>query len=56
LQRWEDGQGYYDLARKVFPKALAITVEVMDEARLILATDATLGARDAVHAAIDHIV
>ncbi len=52
MQRWEDGQGYYDLARKVYPKVLAITGEVMDEVRRILATDATLSARDAVHAAI----
>ena len=52
LHRWSDGQRVYDLARKLFPEVLAITGEVMDEARRILATDTTLTARDAVHAAV----
>ncbi|MFN7921127.1 MAG: type II toxin-antitoxin system VapC family toxin [Bryobacteraceae bacterium] len=52
LHRWADGQRVFDLARKLFPEVLAITGEVMDEARHILAADATLTARDAVHAAV----
>jgi len=52
LHRWADGQKVYDLAKKVFPIVLAITGEVMDEDRQILATDETLTARDAVHAAV----
>ena len=52
LNRWTDGQRVYDLARKLFPDVLSITGEVMDEARQILAIDATLTARDAVHAAV----
>ena len=52
LNRWTDGQRVYDLARKLFPDVLSITGEVMDEARQILAIDATLTARDAIHAAV----
>jgi uncharacterized protein len=52
LPRWADGQRVYDLARTLFPKVLAITGEVMDEARRILSADATVSARDAVPAAV----
>lgn len=52
LGRWADGQKVYDLARMLFPEVLAITGEVMDEARHLLRADATLTARDAVHAAV----
>lgn len=52
LNRWSDAQKVYDLARSLFPDVPAITGAVMDEARRILATDETLTARDAVHAAV----
>ena len=52
LKRWADGQRVFGLARQLFPDVLAITGEVMDEARKILAADETLTARDSVHAAV----
>ncbi|MBK9167711.1 MAG: type II toxin-antitoxin system VapC family toxin [Bryobacterales bacterium] len=52
LNRWADGQLVFDFARRLFPEVLSITGEVMDRARVILETDPTLTARDAVHAAV----
>jgi predicted nucleic acid-binding protein len=52
LNRWSDGQRVYALSRSLFQEALAITGDVMDVARQILAADATVSARDAVHAAV----
>jgi predicted nucleic acid-binding protein len=52
LHRWQDAERVYELARTIFPDVLAVTADVMDEARLILSRDKTLSARDAVHAAV----
>ncbi len=52
LQRWADSERVYELARTIFPDVFAVTADVMDEARRILARDQTLSARDAVHAAV----
>lgn len=52
LKRWEDGKEIYTLGRQLFPEVLAITGPVMDRAKQIADLDATLSARDAVHAAV----
>lgn len=52
LQRWDDAERVYDLARSIFTDVLAITTDVMDEARRILASDRTVITRDAVRAAV----
>lgn len=52
LRRWEDGQRVYRLAREIFPRILPITGEIMDEAKRLVDADASLVARDAVHAAV----
>lgn len=55
LNRWEAGQRVFDLARRIVPTALPITVEVVDLARALLDVHARLMARDALHAAVvDH--
>ena len=46
MKRWADGPRVFGLARQLFPQVIAITGEVLDEARKMLA------ARDAVHAAV----
>lgn len=52
LNRWPDGKKVYELARKLFPEVLAITAEVMDQAKKLADVDPSLSARDAVHAAV----
>jgi predicted nucleic acid-binding protein len=52
LGRWHDGRKVYELARRLFPQVLAITVEVMDRAKPIIDQDSTISARDAIHAAV----
>jgi predicted nucleic acid-binding protein len=52
LRRWSEGQQVYALARKLFPEVLAITGGVMDGAKPLADEDATISARDAVHAAV----
>jgi predicted nucleic acid-binding protein len=52
LGRWADGKVVYDNARIIFPAVLAITVEVIDRARILLDRYSDLMARDAVHAAV----
>ena len=52
LRRWADGQRVYQLAREIFPRILPITGEIMDHAKGLVDSDASLTARDAVHAAV----
>jgi len=52
LNRWEEGKKVYRLARELFPDVLAVTAEVMDRAKELVDADASLSARDAVHAAV----
>ncbi len=52
LRRWGEGQQVYALARKLFPEVLAITGDLMDGAKKLADEDASLSARDAVHAAV----
>jgi uncharacterized protein len=52
LHRWAEGQQVYALARRLFPEVLAITGTVMDRAKRLADEDATISARDAVHAAV----
>lgn len=51
LDRWEDGRRLYDLARRLLPAVVAVTVEMTDRARVILDEHSGLMARDALHAA-----
>jgi predicted nucleic acid-binding protein len=52
LGRWEEGRQVYDMARTLFPSAVAITDEIVDRARLLLDEFSGLMARDALHAAV----
>lgn len=52
IRRWQDGQRVYDLARRIVPTVLPVTVEVLDEACRILDAAPRVMARDAVHAAV----
>jgi len=52
LHRWNEGRQVYALARRLFPEVLAITGSVMDGAKQLADEDATISARDAVHAAV----
>jgi predicted nucleic acid-binding protein len=52
LHRWKEGRRVYELARALFPDALAITGAVMDYAKQIVDKDDSISARDAVHAAV----
>ncbi len=52
IERWEQGLEVYDGARTMFPDVLAITTEVMDGARNLMAAYSALTARDATHAAV----
>lgn len=52
LKRWPEGQRVYDLARRIVPTVLPITVEVLDSARLVLDRNERVSARDALHAAV----
>jgi predicted nucleic acid-binding protein len=52
LGRWTDGQRVFALARGLFPEVLPVTGEILDSAKAIADGDATLSARDAVHAAV----
>ncbi len=52
LHRWKEGRQVYNLARKLFPEALAITGAVMDNAKRLADDDPDISARDAVHAAV----
>jgi hypothetical protein len=52
LNRWTDGRKVYDLARRIFPTVLPVTVEILDRARILLDEYDGLMARDALHAAV----
>jgi uncharacterized protein len=52
LNRWPEGQEIYRLTRQLFPEVLAITGQVMDEAKRLVDRDKSISARDAVHAAV----
>lgn len=52
LGRWQDGKRVYDLARMIIPTWIPIDVFVLDRARGLLDRDATLAARDALHAGV----
>ena len=52
LNRWADGQKVFELTRKLFPEVLAVTGAVMDYAKRLADEDASISARDAVHAAV----
>ena len=52
LNRWAEGRRVYALARDLFPEVLPVTGEVMDRAKALADADASISARDAVHAAV----
>lgn len=52
IGRWNDGRRVYDLARQIVPAWLLIDVAALDRARALLDDDASLPARDALHAAV----
>lgn len=52
IHRWDDGKRVYDLTRQLFPVVIPVTAGILDRARQLLDTDATIMARDAVHAAV----
>jgi len=52
IRRWDDGSRVYDLAKSVVPKVLPITGDSVDRARSLMEADSSLGARDAIHAAV----
>ncbi len=52
IKRWSEGRAVYDLAREIFPDVIPVTATVLDRARRLLDGDATLMARDALHAAV----
>ncbi len=52
INRWDDGKQVYDLTRRLFPVVIPVTAQILDRARLLLDTDATIMARDALHAAV----
>ena len=52
LGRWAEGKVVYETVRALFPDVLAITGDVVDQAKLLVDASASLTARDAVHAAV----
>lgn len=52
IGRWQDGKRVYDFARTIIPTWIPVGVDVLDRARGLLEADATLSARDALHAAV----
>ena len=52
INRWEDGQRVYELAYRLFPNVLPITVEVMDQALRLMNENDSIQCRDAVHAGV----
>lgn len=52
MNRWDDGRRVYELARSLFSEVLPVTVEVMDQAKELVSSNADLSASDAVHAAV----
>lgn len=52
IRRWEDGRRVFDLARRIVPSVLPVTVEVLEDARRLLDRHPMIMARDALHAAV----
>lgn len=52
IGRWEQGKQVYDSTRRIIPVVIPISDRVVDTARQLLDSQAGLGARDALHAAI----
>lgn len=52
IGRWEDGRQVFDLARRIVPTVISITVDVVERARQILDENESASARDALHAAV----
>lgn len=52
INRWDDGKQVYDLTRRLFPTVIPVNAAILDRARHLLDTDATIMARDALHAAV----
>ncbi|MCG8458917.1 MAG: type II toxin-antitoxin system VapC family toxin [Holophagales bacterium] len=52
LRRWREGGALFDLARRIVPVVLPVTVETLELARLQLEMHDSLDARDAVHLAV----
>ena len=52
IRRWPDGARVYDLARRIVPVVLPVTVEVLDSARALMEKREQLPARDAIHAEV----
>lgn len=52
LHRWDEGQRLYEMSRCLFPDALPITNEAMDQALRIMNEDDSIQCRDAVHAGV----
>jgi predicted nucleic acid-binding protein len=52
IGRWSDGRRVFDLARKIVPIWYPVDLAALDRARDLLDQDATLKARDALHAAV----
>ena len=51
IERWQDGQEIFSLARKIVPTVEPVTVEIMEEALRLMNRYRGLMARDCVHAA-----
>jgi predicted nucleic acid-binding protein len=51
IRRWNEGRALYDLVRRIVPNVVPVTAEILDVARVILDTEASIMARDALHAA-----
>jgi uncharacterized protein len=52
LHRWEEGQRLFEMTRNLFPDAIPVTNEAMDQALRIMNQDDSILCRDAVHAGI----
>jgi predicted nucleic acid-binding protein len=52
IDRWSSGRELYDLARRIIPGVIPITVEILDAARSLLDAHSALMAGDALHAAV----
>lgn len=51
IGRWQDGRRVFDLTRRIIGEVIAVSGEMLDEARRLMDVHPTLAARDAVHAA-----
>ena len=52
IDRWSSGRLVYDLARRIFPLVIPVTVEILDRTRALMDGHTELMARDALHAAV----